>query len=129
MKKKEQTLTRTEFQLMTILWDIGHAACAWDILERWEEPKPAYTTVATYLKVPREKGFVDYFKNKGEGKTHQYVARVTRAEYTRQAMQEVKRNFFDDSIKKMFNFFLREENLTAEEIQELINGMEVWNNC
>ena len=124
MKKKERTLTRTEFQLMTILWDIGHAACAWDILERWEEPKPAYTTVATYLKVLREKGFVDYFKNKGEGKTHQYVARVTRAEYTRQTMQEVKRNFFDGSLKKMLSFFVREEHLTAEEIQELLEEME-----
>ncbi len=124
MKKKGQTLTQTEFLLMTILWDIGHAACAWDILERWEEPKPAYTTVATYLKVLREKGFVDYFKNKGEGKTHQYVARVTRAEYTRQTMQEVKRNFFDGSLKKMLSFFVREEHLTAEEIQELLEEME-----
>jgi len=69
----------------------------------------------------QEKGFVDYFKRGGEGKTHMYVAKLTRAEYTRQAMQEVKHNLFDDSIKKMFNFFLREENLTAEEIQELIN--------
>ena len=124
MKKKEQTLTRTEFQLMTILWDIGHAACAWDILERWEEPKPAYTTVATDLKVLREKGFVDYFKNKDEGKTHQYIARVTRAEYTRQAMQEVKRNFFDDSVKKMLCFFVREEQLTAEELQKLLEEIE-----
>ena len=124
MKKKEQTLTRTEFQLMTILWDIGHAACACDILEQWEEPKPAYTTVATYLKVLREKGFVDYFKNKGEGKTHQYIARVTRAEYTRQAMQEVKRNFFDDSVKKLLCFFVREEQLTAEELQKLLEEIE-----
>ena len=102
MKKKGQTLTQTEFLLMTILWDIGHAACAWDILERWEEPKPAYTTVATYLKVLRE----------------------TRAEYTRQTMQEVKRNFFDGSLKKMLSFFVREEHLTAEEIQELLEEME-----
>ena len=124
MKKNEQTLTKTEFQVMTILWDLGHAACAWDILERWEEPKPAYTTVATYLKVLREKGFVDYFKNKGEGKTHQYVAKVTRAEYTRQAMQEVKKDFFGGSIKKLLCFFVEEEHLTAEEIQELLLTIE-----
>ena len=126
---KVQTLTRNEFQLMSIMWDINHAASTWDIIDRWPEPKPAYTTVATCLKVLQEKGFVDYFKRNGEGKTHMYVAKLTRAEYTRQAMQEVKHNLFDDSIKKMFNFFLREENLTAEEIQELINGMEVWNKC
>ena len=124
MKKNEQTLTKTEFQVMTILWDLGHSACAWDIIERWEQPKPAYTTVATYLKVLREKGFVDYFKNKGEGKTHQYVAKVTRAEYTRQAMKEVKKEFFGGSIKKMLCFFVEEEHLTVEEIQELLNQIE-----
>lgn len=124
MKKNDKTLTKTEFYLMSILWDIGHAACAWDILEHWEEPKPAYTTVATYLKVLHEKGFVDYFKNKGEGKTHQYVAKVTRAEYTRQAMQEVKNNFFGGSIKNLLCFFVHEEYLTIEEIQELLEGIE-----
>ena len=116
MKKNEQTLTRTEFQVMSILWDIGHAACAWDILERWENPKPAYTTVATYLKVLREKG---------EGKTHQYVAKVTRAEYTRQAMQEVKKDFFGGSLKKMLCFFVSEEELSAEDIQELLEELNI----
>ena len=124
MKKNEHTLTRTEFQVMTILWDLGHAACAWDIVERWDAPKPAYTTVATYLKVLREKGFVDYFKNKGEGKTHQYVAKVTRAEYTRQAMQEVKNSFFGGSIKKMLCFFVEEEQLTEDDIKALLEDVE-----
>ena len=62
--------------------------------------------------------------NKGEGKTHQYVARVTRAEYTRQAMQEVKNSFFGGSIKKMLCFFVEEEKLTAEEIQKLLEEIE-----
>lgn len=114
-----------EFQIMSALWDINHSACAWDILDRFEEPKPAYTTIATYMKVLREKGYVDYFKNKGEGKTHMYVAKVTRAEYTRQTMKEMKKNLFDDSLESMFSFFVTEEKLTAEDIAELlriING-------
>ena len=124
MKRKENTLTKAEFQLMSILWDINHSACAWDILEHYEEPKPAYTTIATYLKVLYEKGFVDYFKNKGEGKTQWYVAKVTRAEYTRMTMKEVKKNFFDNSIKSMFSFFVKEENLSADDICELLQLME-----
>ena len=124
MKKKENTLTKVEFQVMSILWDINHSACAWDIIERWEEPKPAYTTIATYLKVLYEKGFVDFFKNKGEGKTQWYVAKVTRAEYTRMTMKEVKKNFFDNSIKSMFSFFVKEENLSAEDVRELLQLME-----
>ena len=120
MPKKDNTLTKVEFQIMSILWDINHSACAWDILERYEEPKPAYTTIATYLKVLYEKGYVDYFKNKGEGKTHMYVAKVTRAEYTRQTMQDMKKNLFDDSLKSMFSFFVTEEKLTEEDISELL---------
>ena len=114
-----------EFQIMSALWDINRSACAWDILDRFEEPKPAYTTIATYMKVLREKGYVDYFKNKGEGKTHMYVAKVTRAEYTRQTMKEMKKNLFDDSLESMFSFFVTEEKLTAEDIAEvlrIING-------
>ena len=114
-----------EFQIMSALWDINRSACAWDILDRFEDPKPAYTTIATYMKVLREKGYVDYFKNKGEGKTHMYVAKVTRAEYTRQTMKEMKKNLFDASLESMFSFFVTEEKLTAEDIAELlriING-------
>jgi predicted transcriptional regulator len=125
MRKKENTLTRMEFQIMSALWDINRSACAWDILDRFEDPKPAYTTIATYMNVLREKGYVDYFKNKGEGKTHMYVAKVTRAEYTRQTMKEMKKNLFDDSLESMFSFFVTEEKLTAEDIAELlriING-------
>ena len=128
-----------EFQIMSALWDINRSACAWDILDRFEDPKPAYTTIATYMKVLREKGYVDYFKNKGEGKTHMYVAKVTRAEYTRQTMKEMKKNRFDDSLESMFSFFVTEEKLTAEDIAELlriINGESeqkeeegVWTNC
>jgi predicted transcriptional regulator len=124
MKKSDNALTKTEFQVMSILWDLGHAACAWDILDRWEEPKPAYTTVATYLKVLHEKGYVDFFKNKGEGKTHQYMPMISRVEYTRKAMQEVKNSFFGGSIKKMLCFFVEEEKLTAEEIQKLLEEIE-----
>jgi predicted transcriptional regulator len=120
MKRKDNTLTKMEFQIMSILWDINHAACGWDILNRFDEPKPAYTTIATYLKVLYEKGYVDFFKNKGEGKTHMYVAKVTRAEYTRQTMQDMKKNLFDDSLKSMFSFFVTEEKLTEEDISELL---------
>ena len=120
MGKRDNTLTRIEFQIMSILWDINHSACAWDILERYEEPKPAYTTIATHLRVLHEKGYVEYFTNKGEGKTHMYIAKVKRAEYARQAMKEAKKNLFGGSLKSMLSFFVKEENLTIEEIKELL---------
>ena len=117
MKRNEHFLTKVEFEVMSILWDLDRPACAWDVVNNWQEPKPAYTTVATYLKVLYEKGYLDYSKTKGEGKTHKYVALVSRAEYTRRTMQDVKKDFFGGSLKSMFRYFVREENLTPEEIQ------------
>ena len=123
MRRKENTLTKVEFEVMTVIWDLDRPACAWDVLNEWQEPKPAYTTVATYLKVLYEKGYLDFYKNKGEGKTHMFVPLVSRAEYTRRTMQEVKKNFFGGSLKSMFSYFVREENLTPEDIQELLSAI------
>ena len=124
MKRNDNTLTKVEFEVMNIIWDIEGTACAWDVLERYKEPKPAYTTIATYLKVLYEKGYLDFRKVEGQGKTHRYVPLVTRAEYTRRTMQEVKKNFFGGSLKSMFSYFIREEKLTPEEIRELLSSVE-----
>jgi len=121
MKHKSNTLTKAEFDVMSALWDINHSATIHDILERFAEPKPAYTTVATYMKLLLEKGYVDYFKVKGEGKAKIYQAKVTRAEYTRQAMADVKKDFFGGSLRSMLNFFVKEENLSDEEIADLLS--------
>ena len=121
MKRNDQTLTRVEFQIMSIIWDMKDAVCAWDVLDKCGEPKPAYTTVATYLKVLYEKGYVDFSKNKGEGKTHLFVPLVSRAEYTKKTMQEVKKNFFGGSLKSMFSYFIQEEQLTVEDVKKLLS--------
>ena len=101
MKRSEDTLTRVEFQVMDIIWQLGGDVCAWDILERMDEPKPAYTTVATYLKVLYEKGYLDFHKTKGQGKTHRYVPLISKDEYTRRTMQAVKHRFFGGSVRSM----------------------------
>ena len=121
MKQKSNTLTKAEFDVMSTLWDINHSATVHDILEHFAEPKPAYTTVATYMKLLLEKGYVDYFKVKGEGKTKIYQAKVARAEYTRQAMAGVKKDFFGGSLRSLLNFFVKEENLSDEEIADLLS--------
>ena len=120
MKRKDNTLTKVEFEVMNILWDFPNGACAWDILDHCKEPKPAYTTVATYLKVLYEKGYLDFHKVGGQGKTHRYVPLVTRAEYTRRTMQEVKKNFFGGSVKSMLSYFVHEENLSPDDVKELL---------
>ncbi|MBQ5839955.1 MAG: BlaI/MecI/CopY family transcriptional regulator [Bacteroidaceae bacterium] len=127
MKRKDNTLTKVEFEIMNILWDLDTPACAWDVVNSHEDPKPAYTTVATYLKILHDKGYLDYFKTKGEGKTHKFVPLVSRAEYTRKTMLEMKKSLFGNSLKSMFSYFIQEEKLSTEEIQELLKAVENGN--
>lgn len=119
---KQQTLTKSEMQVMNILWDLNRGACVNDILAQYPNPKPAYTTIATFLKILTQKGFVEH--KKGTGKLLIYSPLITREKYRRQVMEEVKDDFFGNSFKSMFSFFVREEHLTAEEIQELIDQIK-----
>ena len=85
---KTYTLTKAEIQVMNILWEMPEGACVHDIIAQYEEPKPAYTTIATFMKILLNKMFVEY--RKVTGKTHIYYPVVTKEEYTRKVMNEVK---------------------------------------
>jgi len=119
---KQQTLTNSEMQVMNILWDLDRGACVNDILAQYPDPKPAYTTIATFLKILTQKGFVEH--KKGSGKLLIYSPLITRKKYRSQIMEEVKDDFFGNSFKSMFSFFVREEHLTVEDIQELIEQIK-----
>lgn len=116
---KERTLTKGEMQVMNVLWNIGRGACVNDILERYDEPRPAYTTIATFLKILMQKGFVE--AKKGTGKVLMYSPLMTKERYRRQVMDEVTDSLFDGSAKSLLDYFVSEEVLTADEVAELLD--------
>lgn len=107
MKKQNQTLTKSEMQVMNVLWELGRSACVNDVLAHYPEPKPAYTTIATFLRILTQKGFVE--SKKGQGKRLIYTPLITKEKYYRQVLDEEKDDFFGDSFKSMFSFFVNEE--------------------
>ena len=115
---KEQKLTKSEMQVMNILWGMEKGACVNDILAQYPEPKPAYTTVATFLKILTQKGFVEH--KKGTGKLLIYSPLMTKERYRRQVMDEVKDYFFGGSAKSLVSFFAEEDELTQEDIDEIL---------
>ena len=122
---KQQTLTKSETQVMNILWDMGRGACVADVLERYAEPRPAYTTVATFLKILEQKGFVEH--RKGSGKLLIYSPLLTRERYQRQVMTDVKDTLFGGSGVKLVSFFAQQDELSEEELNEIkkiINNLE-----
>ncbi len=118
-KENNKTLTRAEMQVMNILWSMGKAADVHEVVERYEEPRPAYTTVSTYMKILTTKGFVDY--KKGNGKQYLYFPVISRAEYTSRVMRDVKDSFFGGSASSLLRFFVENEQIDEEEIRELLD--------
>lgn len=117
--RNEYTLTKSEMQVMNALWSAGKALDVHEVVARYDEPRPAYTTISTFLKILTTKGFVDW--KKGNGKQYLYFPVISRAEYTSRVMKNVKDNFFGGSASSLVRFFVEEEKLSEAELKELLS--------
>lgn len=108
-------LTKAEEQIMQILWD-RQKAFVKDIIDCLPEPKPAYTTVSTIVRILDKKGFVGY---KAYGKTHEYYPLIEKRSYTRQLFKGMLSNYFGNSLRQMVSFFSQEKKLSIAELEEL----------
>jgi BlaI family transcriptional regulator, penicillinase repressor len=115
VKNTMKELTRAEEQIMQILWKIGKGFVN-DILDRFPDPKPAYNTVSTIVRILEKKGFVKYT---ALGKSHQYYPAISKKDYTRSYMRRFVDNYFGNSYKEMVSFFTQEENLSVEEMDAI----------
>jgi predicted transcriptional regulator len=119
-KKRPQELTRAELEIMQILWR-KHRAFVNDILDEMPDPRPAYNTVSTIVRILEQKGFVAHT---AYGHTHEYHPLVGREEYTEQYMNSVLGNFFDGSLVQMVSFLTRRENVSMKEFDSIISILE-----
>jgi len=113
-------LTKAEEQIMQILWKISKGFVN-DIIEQMPEPKPAYNTVSTIVRIMETKGFV---KHKAYGKTHEYYPVLSKEQYTKGFMNRFINNYFSNSYKNMVSFFSKNENLSVKEIEEIIEVLQ-----
>lgn len=116
MEKNIKFLTRAELEIMQILWAKGEAFVH-EILAEIPEPKPAYNTVSTIVRILEKKGVVGY---KAFGRSHQYYPLVDKERYTRSFMHSVLGNFFDNSPARMVSFFCERENLSLSETEDIL---------
>jgi BlaI family transcriptional regulator, penicillinase repressor len=108
-------LTKAEEQIMHMLWDMKQAFIK-DLVDRFPEPQPAYTTVSTIVRILERKGFVGY---KAYGKTHEYYPLIEKKDYTSQLLKGMLSGYFGNSIRQMVSFFSKEKNLSVSELEEL----------
>jgi BlaI family transcriptional regulator, penicillinase repressor len=112
----ELDLTKAEEKAMKILWSIKKGLIR-DIVNEYEDPKPAYTTVATIFKILERKGFVG---RTPVANSHEYYPLVERKDYTTQSVKSLVERYFSNSFKDMVSEFSNAENLSTKEMQELM---------
>lgn len=111
-----KTLTRAEEEIMRILWQLKKAFVK-DILAEMPEPKPAYNTVSTIIRILEKKEVVGYM---AYGKTHEYYPLITEEEYKRFEMQNLMVNYFDNSLPNLVSFFVKDNDLKAKDLEEIM---------
>ena len=112
-------LTKAEEELMQIIWKLGKGFIN-DILAELHEPRPAYNTVSTIVRILEKKGFVGHL---AFGKSHEYYPLVSKSEYTKSYFGNFMKNYFGNSYREMVSFFTSDNNLDIHELEALKQAM------
>ena len=110
-----EKLTIQEEEVMLHIWSMGECFVK-DIVAKFPEPKPPYTTVASIVNNLKRKGYVLSF--------NQHTPVVKQSEYKRTFVSGVVRNYFADSYKEMVSFFAKEQKISAADLKDIINLIE-----
>jgi BlaI family penicillinase repressor len=108
-------LTRAEEQIMQVLWRLGRGFVK-DIVDELPEPKPAYNTVSTIVRILEKKGFVSH---EAFGKTHQYFPLTSKDEYKKSFLKSFIKRSFGDSFQEMVSFFASGRDISLEELEDI----------
>lgn len=109
-------ITRAQEDILRALWQIKEGAVS-DILNAISsEPKPAYNTVATVIKVLEKKGYVAH---KTFGKTHVYYPVISQKEYAQHVLKDTFKSLFNSSVNQLVSTFVKSKDISLSELEEL----------
>lgn len=115
-----QKLTKTEEEIMLLLWSAGRATVS-DLLQHWEVPKPPHSTVSSVVRILEKKGFVGH---KAYGKTHEYFPLIAKEAYAQHSLADVVKGYFDGSAQRLVSHLLEHKQLDESEIADLLKGLD-----
>jgi predicted transcriptional regulator len=113
-------LTKAEEQVMQILWEIKKGFVK-DILEKMSNPKPAYNTVSTIVRILEKKDFVGYT---AYGKTHEYYPKIEKNQYRSFYLKSMISTYFGGSFERLVSFFAKDNDMDINEMEELLKNVQ-----
>ena|ERR1700749_2326350 len=117
-------LTRAEEQIMQVLWQLEKGFVK-DVIDELPEPKPAYNTVSTIIRILETKGFIDH---RAFGKSHEYYPIISKEQYQNFATEKLLNGYFDNSVQHMFSYFVKKEKIDLKEADEIMKLIEKLKN-
>ena len=118
--KDLKELTKAEDQVMQILWKL-ESAFVKDIVEQMPDPKPAYNTISTIVRILETKGFIDH---KAYGKTHEYFPVISKDKYTKFYLNNLLKGYFNGSFQNLVSFFAKENKMEVKDIEKLLQEIK-----
>jgi len=112
-----QKLAKREEQIMQAVWQLENAFIK-EIINELPDPKPHYNSVATMVKILEDKGFLGH---EVIGNIYRYYPVVSKDTYQQHAMKDIVKDHSDNSYPSMPAFFAKEQKISEEELNEIIN--------
>lgn len=119
-----QRLTKAEEEIMHLIWDNAPCTVAQllDIIAKAKGgKKPPHSTISTLVRSIEDKGFLNH---KAYGRTYEYYAIVKKEDYSRTHIQGFLKNYFDNSPSQLVSFLVKDQNISLDELQELMKKLE-----
>jgi predicted transcriptional regulator len=113
-------LTKAEEEVMQQLWQLQKCNVA-SIIEELPEPKPAYNTVSTIVRILEDKGFVGHEK---EGRGYLYFPLLKKADYSNQSINKLVDGYFQGSFKSMVSFFMKKNEMSLSELEAILSDIK-----
>ncbi|MGQ1909770.1 BlaI/MecI/CopY family transcriptional regulator [Marinifilum sp. RC60d5] len=101
---------------MQIVWQLEKASVR-EVVAQFSNPKPAYTTVATVMNTLEKKGFVNKIP---AGKSHLFTVKILKDDYSGFKAGALVTNYFNGSFSRMASFFAKDNKLSIQELEEMI---------
>jgi predicted transcriptional regulator len=113
-------LTQAEEEIMQILWQLEKAFVK-EIVEEYDNPKPAYNTISTLIRIMEKKGFVGY---EVFGKSHRYYPLIDKETYSKKHLNRFVDKYFSGSYKDLVSFFTKEKEMSVRDLEKLLDELK-----
>lgn len=113
-------LTKAEEEVMQYLWELSEGNVA-AIIELMPEPKPAYNTISTIIRILENKEFVSHRK---VGKGYVYFSIIKKEDYSSQSLNKLMNNYFNGSFKNMVSFFVKKNDMSIQDLESILKDID-----